>query len=790
MYQLTYTSCKPGLSLNGSGGYTVRAASPGIDPLWLNRAPQLARYDIGVPSQGHSSARLAFQRHNGAAIATHTVRTVDHDVRVASFMHAVIDPKGQLGSIDAISAWGSPFWKCSNDESLPDLPKVDTLPAGDAMNWTRLQRWLAQPISGDMACFSLSAWLRYPERPIILLADNDTVAAVIWMLTHSLPSSLLRNFSFATHDSNPATAGMALVGYGSPSGRLPAAALSGRSWFNATTSAHTDNLTESYAEFVVQQAIAGQGTTVDDFVKQCEQLGIETADEMGLLYRVVHESYVCTEADLLNVQRRPNLLRLLLQEAQHVQVAVGLIGRLQTVDPQIDANLAAVFRESPERVNTLVDSLLSRAGEALRASNKQLALSCIELCTANDPKRNIPSLWRKLFGRTDYTVLSIEMRTWVAAQVYKGNGAADNQSLIEQLLTYDLTVIPEVLHLQIDRAIKVEACRLAIEQHGTLSAAAIEALSHQPDVLARLICIAADPIAVAVLVAAHDLAVLLDVIRSDDVLQRRISIETVLTQAAGRIAVPTDQLFTPRLARHWQTLIASSHGPQLISQVMSASLTQHPPVEVSRFLHMARDMKRLPKSSTEQIERRLHLADALSRATCLVVDFETIVAAVKDLTETDQRKVFLSLFPRLVAAVVNATPEVLRKRLDSIMDAATASGAASPARVMREVAAVVCKDRRLLKDARIPMVLVAYAFGATGTQSTEGVLQDELVDLGFELVNLYARAGGPAVNHALREQAFRWPEPARSFYRLASRGQRINGRLRAFLARRHAAVAK
>lgn len=625
MFQLTYTSCRPGMSVNGSGGYAVRAVSAGVDPAWLQRAPELARCDTS-PWQPAAPARLAFYRKHGANIVTHTLRTLDHETRLATFTHAVIDPSGQIGAREAIGAWHAPFWKRANDDGPVELPAIQGLPSGDVLSWTALQRQLELPVFTAMAQFAIAAWLLGTGRPIILFADESAVAAILWLLAHSLPASLLADLSFATIDHNPNASGVALVGCVIPKEQLPHATLAHRHWFNALDGECTAPAAVPYAEWVVREAKAGRPTSIDAMLRLSEELAVQDSQELGVLHRVANESHDCTEADLLAVRRSPKLLRWLLRDTRTAGVAAAHIGQAGTSELIDDRTIVEVLLEQPEQLDLLVNSVLDRG-------------------------------------------------------------------------------------------------------------------------------------------------------------------------------------LAPVLAPHWSVLLESRHALRLIRAALSISIARLSPADIVCLLRAA-----LPRiaglvseadaggdrgASVEcaallarQLARRIALLDTLMNPATNLEDISVLALSISELPETDRRSVFQQLLPRLLRSVTEAPPSQFRQQLPLLLELAITHATNPPDEVLRRCAQAMSESGRLLRESIAATTMLSLAFGNSGRLSFAGSDYDDMVDLGVEMVALFARAAGPAFNREVAAEAVRWPEPARSYFRIASRPYRINGAVKAFLARRRAGLSQ
>lgn len=787
MLQLTYTSCRPSMSLNGSGGYTVRAASPKLDQAWLAHAPQLARYEVSS-SRGAAGARLAFHRRQNASIITHSLSVRDHESRLASFTHAVVDPTGQIGCIEAIGMWESPFWKCADDDGTTELPLVETLPANGVLDWPSLQQRLQDERFYAMAEFLLAVWLRRMGRPIVLLADAEPVAAAVWLLTRCLPASALGDLSFASQDHDPATAGVTVVGYGCATKSLPTQVLATRHWYDVRTGEHSGEGLESYAKFICREILAGRWHTIETFLGLCGEMHIDGADDIDLVHRVSHKSHVCTEQEILQAQARPAFLRWLLQDQRHAETAVTILARGATGAPQAVEALVASFSETPERTQTLVRSLLEQAALALAKQDLQRATYLIGLCGGIHGAPDPSALWQRAVEEVGADRLAIETRMGLAG-VLNGLGAASAlRTLVMRLLKVPFEELPVVLRCAAHASLKAEACRIAVDGSGAMTQATIKALSIQPDVLMQLLRIAADPTAIASVIAACEPASVFDILVVDRALRSRIDIDAVIDHALEAGQIDLRQLATINFSRYWAILLQGRHADRVISEMLRLPVTHYAGREVVRYLWAALGSAPASEAVGGAIHRRIRLLEAMGTPGAPIDRPEDVMTAITELPQSEGRTVALQLMPRLATSIAGATPATLCRNLPVLMELAASLVRCGTATVLREFAKACLANGRLFADASVATVTVAYAFGANGCQPKSPSAHDQLVDLGVELTTLYARAGGPSLNRHVNEQAMRWPEPARALFRLARQRHRINGRLLARFARSRATL--
>ena len=562
MHQLIYTSCRPGMSLNGSGGYTVRAASPGLDQTWLAYAPHLARFDVGSSSRSPAHARFAFHRRQGVSFLAHSIGAVDFESRPASFTHALIDSSGQLGPTEAIGTWGSPFWSRADKKGTSELPVLEALPGDGTLNWATVRRHLQEGHFYAMVEFLLTAWLRKKALPIVLVADADKVASAIWLITRCLSPSAVCDLSFATQDHDPLTAGGAVIGYGGAIDTLPAATLKDRAWFDLSTGKCSDNEPNSTVQFICREARAGNWGAVDAFATCCSDLHIDGVEDMDLLHSVMHESYVCTQKELARAQHRPILLRWLLQDERHARVAVEILADGPDTTQPPTNTLVGLFSETLELKQLLVNTAMAQAAAALASQDVPRAEKLVGLCAGIKGAPGASMLWRRAVEQVEIERLAIEVRITPAERLLALGEASAERSLITRLLDVPHEALPVVLRCPARASLRAEACRAALDRTDAMTQATIEALASQPEVMGRLLRIARDPTAIARAVAAREPHAVLEILNADRAARSQVDFDALVDHVLKTRTVGVQELAGAGFTRYWGLLLQS---PELLT---------------------------------------------------------------------------------------------------------------------------------------------------------------------------------------------------------------------------------
>jgi GTPase-associated protein 1, middle domain/GTPase-associated protein 1, N-terminal domain type 2 len=212
--QLCYTWSAVGLS--GSAGYQIRAASKGVADTNSKRVAAFDEYlEYRLPTGTNSStATRETSPFCLAYVSAGSERILVHKVYVGQevyFTHLLADLSETFSVRFAIDMWISPFWYHSESLLGPqsvELPSVspDQLVCGssDVYDISTLEDYLP--------CI-MQAFLTPEEvQKLYIVAPARQVATLIWGLTHSLPLSLLKQFTFSTYEHDPKNASMRIVG--------------------------------------------------------------------------------------------------------------------------------------------------------------------------------------------------------------------------------------------------------------------------------------------------------------------------------------------------------------------------------------------------------------------------------------------------------------------------------------------------------------------------------------------------------------------------------------------------
>ena len=429
----------------------------------------------------------------------------------------------------------------------------------------------------------------------------------------------------------------------------------------------------------------------------------------------------------------------------------------------------------------------SSVGSALLAGNLPQAERLIRLCAKTT---GASGLRQRAVERVGIERLPIDVRIGLAQMLSSQDVGEVVQAFVARLLDLPPEALPAVLRCTVPVLWKTDACCLAIGRTRTMGEAAIRALARQPEVLCQALSRVVDPTSLAGLVAAYEPCVVLDILAANTAIRSQIDVDAVVENALKSGVINLSQLATIESGRYWGMLLCGHHAESITHAILNESVLQPVAQATLACMRAAIGATAMSVPVVRALRGRADLLETLLTPSLPIVRPGEIIAALTELPRSDRYLVILQLLPRLLRSIRNESPQVCLRHLLVVLEKAVPQEDNKPVTALRELAKVALASGQLLADATVATGFVAYAFGVLGHFATLAADRDQLVDLGVELVDLYARAGGPLLNRQVNEQALCWPEPARTMFRLARQRRRINGTFLATLARSHAALTQ
>ncbi len=467
---------------------SVRASSAGIGADQLSAALPATLYSA-AQSERPLPVRLALLKTNAGRVLTHAVPNGQ-----SYFAHTLLNVPETADAHLAIQTWGSPLWQRCEPDSAADLPELPYLPVGDALDDAALKAWLAAPDKRELLEFALSAILGTSGR-VFLAATAEDVATVVFALTRALPSGLMDDFTFSTHEAEPLSCTARLVGFdGDAETDLPAACYrTAGVGIHAVTGKRSDLPVEvPFAAFAVAGLHSGEFGPLEDVKATWQRLGLKDAPSFDLVYRMARGTGTLTKTEAAVALQHPPLAAWISSRSDALKqflewalddraFATGSFSRaVQTIRQKADvlAKLAQVVRE--KGLAALKDGDHTRTANAL-----EVVLPMVAPTKAN-------AVWGDLLAQiTDPDQLPWEMRWYLLPRFVRFKQQQGGGSAVDPHFTRWLNVpadrLGELLALDLPRPYQLEAGRVALTRADEPTPALAHTLARHPALVATLL---------------------------------------------------------------------------------------------------------------------------------------------------------------------------------------------------------------------------------------------------------------------------------------------------------------
>ena len=467
---------------------SVRASSAGIGADQLSSALPATLYSASQ-SERPLPVRLALLKTAAGRVLTHAVPNGQ-----SYFAHTLLNVPESADAHLAIQTWGSPLWQRSVPDSSGDLPELPYLPVGDTLDDAALKTWLAAPDKRDLLEFALTAVLGTTGR-VFLAAPADDVAKVVFALTRALPSGLMDDFTFSTHEAEPTLCTARLIGFDADAGTdLPGECYRAAGvGMNVATGKRSDLPAEvPFAAFAVNALSSGEFSPLEDVKGTWQRLGLKDAPSFDLVYRMARGTGTLTKAEAAAALQHPPLaawisgrsdaLKQFLEWALDDRAfATGAFSRaVQFLRQKADvsAKLAQVVRE--KGLAALKDGDHTRTANAL-----EVVLPMVAPTKAN-------AVWGELLAQiTDPDALPWPMRWYLLPRFVRFKQQQGGGSAVDPHFTRWLNVptdrLADVLALDLPRPYQLEAGRVALARADEPTPALAHTLAQHPALVPALL---------------------------------------------------------------------------------------------------------------------------------------------------------------------------------------------------------------------------------------------------------------------------------------------------------------
>jgi len=328
MKQLYYTSCRPGKSVSGCGGFQIRSVTPALGPEQRRSAIRHAGYQM--PANMLDAATLADMPLRLALLDTPELgRVLYHTTYVGKdpstgregnvFSHVLIGVPATVTARSAILTLGNGDWICADGDFPTELPEIDRLSKADRWNDSGAVEFLAEEHHRTLLQFVLSAILTTAsDQRIFVAAHGSTISWIVYCLTRILPEKMISDFTFSTFELDPLNARARLIGSWRgehTQSDLPDACYNGSSvGYNPLTGRMSPlSCPPRYVEFAIDCFANGDLEAIDEVLEACSVLDVSETQTLELVYRLRKQEDDLSDSEFREALQRPKLVRFALK---------------------------------------------------------------------------------------------------------------------------------------------------------------------------------------------------------------------------------------------------------------------------------------------------------------------------------------------------------------------------------------------------------------------------------------------------------------------------------------------
>lgn len=350
MEQLYYTVCEAGRNLSGGAfGEQVRAATPGIRQVLLDKAGSIASYPmpkIGGASlldETTAAIRLAFldirDRDVGRVIVHVKYLGIEPVTKRAGYFfgHILASLPSCVGALEAVQSWGSPQWRTNDGadvdvdlEGGAEIPRGRSLPDEALLNaWNDPKLMLSTTLPFALTALTCEAEAR---RVFIVAESTESVRYLISALCLVLPSCLRGRLTFSTRETDVSLCSGQIIGAWDPS--VPDYDLPDEFYRSSSKAAiHTtkpNRLTElperpPFVRFVIECFMQGDLAPLNEFRAAVEKDIFENWSDLAHAWDVWYRHDSLSDNELVAALKNPLHTPLALRSPEAVARAMILL---------------------------------------------------------------------------------------------------------------------------------------------------------------------------------------------------------------------------------------------------------------------------------------------------------------------------------------------------------------------------------------------------------------------------------------------------------------------------------
>lgn len=474
MKQFYYTSCVPGRSVSGQGGFQVRAVTAGLAQ---DRQRSLLRhagyalpsgFDDDTPTND-APLRLALLDSDNGRILCQSVyvgRDPTTNRTGNFFTHTLVDVPDDLDAKTAAQLYDASGWERRDSDNPTELPELNRLWSERKFDASKLRQFAAT--HADLVKFLFLGLLTIPEHQrLFVVAPPDVICQAIAYVSERLPPGMARALTFSTFEKDPLSSPARVIGtvWRSETLDLPPTCYDGAGLgFNSLNGKSSPLPPPSeFATFVLGETSERHDADLASFYETCRGINLSTPDAWDLAFRLLRGKDLPCLSDFLKLIDQPGLLqKICARDGMDKQLAewaitdaefrgLHLPGLSKSINLDAVANL--VWQNG---ISALRAANINRAKIALAEVPKQLVskhLPAVGTTQFND------SLEAEFHDES----LPFASRCHVLPYVMKSE-ATRKQSAREHWLKVPPDKLQDLLDVKIEERDQVTACLLSLRR--------------------------------------------------------------------------------------------------------------------------------------------------------------------------------------------------------------------------------------------------------------------------------------------------------------------------------------
>lgn len=469
MKQLYYTSCVPGRSASGQGGFQIRAASPSLTA--ERRRGLLSHVGYRLPCGFDEDTRPDDAPARLALLDTDSGRVLLRSGYVGRdpttnrtgnfFSHVLADLPTDCDAVAAAQLFDAPFWVRSDGAGPIDLPELAALPSV-AVPPQKLAGFAAE--HGEVIRFLFLGLLSAaPHQRLFVVAHPEDVALAVIVVGRMLPPELRKGITFSTYEREPLSSPARIVGAYWRDATLD---LEGTCYDGAGISLNTISGRSSplptpspFAKFALEAIEQRREGDLAKFYSQCHDFPLVTPAALDLAFRLVQSGKEVTREEFVQTLAYPEMAR-------------GVCGRSGVVDQIVqwglqDATFRAQHFAAASRhvapVSRLIAAIVRQVVTLSAAQDFATARVTLDELPARAASDAVALVHDELARVVDRASLSDEAHFFLLPYLLQAKGASAEAR--DRWLYVPPARLPRLLDLPLTDADKLRACELSLARN-------------------------------------------------------------------------------------------------------------------------------------------------------------------------------------------------------------------------------------------------------------------------------------------------------------------------------------